>query len=1037
MSPVITHIPSADSPDPPSSSTGVELLDDASNNNVRLRILAARQKKKAELSASASLGLDESSRWNTDRLTWIGVDDGLDESANGPSHSDDDDADSTVLGHYIQALPIPPKKALSAQQELKAARASFASEDTCGSSHESSSQMSCLMDDDTDAHSLHTTTASDTSSRPPSRRTSSKRTSSIASYRQSTTVLRRESVTSASSSSKPNGPPPRLPLPPKPLSAGSPSAKNGEFATSRRSSRTSALTIASLRSSVSARSSWRTSGATLASPRSLSVFMDQSGSHEDSDKELDGIRDISNHFPAPNSASSLHSFSALRILDEKRTHSSDRSETSSEPSRGQPQPHRPRSSSRRALVAVRESLETAASVEAAAEYDQPSAAQGEQSHDSTLSDVLNLTDSRGILIIGKRAQQDPLLNGVNVTRVGLGPRTLSRHNSEHSLHSISASQKAASSPPTEQPEGMRDLQRMQESKSQCETRKHRQRTGNMSRSMSELMAALDLDASEWGQRLGRSESTDFSDAQGGPMQARESQLLDGRPPQPQTSLPAGNSSPQMELPASDSLPDSMPSLSSSASQELSLDDSRGPATAESSFIRSNSTKKEASLGPTTDAAHGNGASDDFCSTYNVYRGSTSTMASCLTAPAVRIEDPEGDQLSDSELDSDASSFDDMPRKRNKLSRKNSLGFEQQRATLRPHRSMVARSASLSFGPSRSFQSTLEPTEEEDLTSSNPAPATTTSEGNDPYAFYEFSPSLPPFMPAGLSPIDLTGRGTWSSIVARASERMRSRQPSVASLDSFATTESRPISLRQVRATARAKQRNADAAHRAREQMSEHFATMSYRPFAIHDHAASFANHGGASPVPGSSISSVRGAFSPVGGLLSGRSSAMSIASYENSATVDAGDYGTRWPVAIGADEGAALDDAASAYTSTHYSLSRTPSASEPPAKKYVEFSMQTSPQPSPTESKFAPIDTLTVDDAVHRAEAQVGTNSTSALASHSRSDLDYLGTDAPLRRRKSATSLLSIHDVTSELDEPGLWPSRIPGAAPNFDDEAA
>ncbi|CDR98611.1 hypothetical protein [Sporisorium scitamineum] len=968
MSPISTHTSTVQSLDQPSMSASIELLDDANINDFRSKILASRQKKQAELSASAFLAVNEPLPSDSNRLTWVGVDDDSGQcaaasrsmSSTESRYSDEeDDADSTILGHYIQAMPIPPQNSLLIEQ--KSQRLSLASEGTCSSSHESSSRTSCLLDDDMDAHSLHTTTATDTSSGPPSRRSSSARTS-VASQRKS-------NYANSVASSKPRGPPPSMPLPPKPPSsphARSPSTRNGEFWPSRRSSRTSALTASSSRSSASLRSSRKSTYSDVASPLLVSDHSQCSDVCDLSEEELTGIRNISYQFPSPTSPYIARRPSASRAPEEDRLHVSYRSESTAEPSTGS-QSHGSETMSRKALRQVQDCSTDLPSNEAPACDDGIGTAQGEESNDSSLSDVLDLADNKGVLMIGRRLQQ------------------------------ASVWQKSTSK--------------------QHEAGKHHQRKGTMSKSMSELMAALDLEASEWSQRLGESERTmDSRNSQVGQTQARESHLLDSKPPGPQPShLLPSNDTAQPDLQASDSLP----SLSSAGSQELSLDDSRGPATAESSLVRSNSGKSMQSFGDTADTAHDNGASVEFHSIYNAYRGSTSTIASRFTAPVVRIEDPEGDEVSDSELEDDVSSSDDAPRKRNKSSRKKPFGFEQQRVSLRPRPSLLSRSSSVKGGST--FHSTLPPTEEEDAESSNSAPTTTTTEGSDPYAFYEFSPSLPPFMPTGLSPRDLTGRGTWSSIVARASERMRSRQPSLTSLDSFTTTASAsgPVSLRQIRATARAKQRQADAAHRARELMSNQFAAMSYRPFAIHQHAASFASQAGASSDLRSSVSSIFGAASLMGGMTSGRSSAMSNPSYAGSIAPGVGDYGTRWPVAIGADEGVGLNDAASMFSMTPYSLSRSPSGSQPPTKKYVEFSMQTSPQPSPTDAKFAPLDTLTVDEGVNRADAQVGTD----VKIHS--DLDYLGIDTPLLRRRSTVSLLSTHDLNAELDQPGLWPSHI------------
>ncbi|TKY88823.1 hypothetical protein EX895_002064 [Sporisorium graminicola] len=1022
MSDICTNTSQAQTLGSPTRSASVELLDDANTNDIRRKILALRQQKKAELSASATLSVNQALSTDSNRLTWVGVeDDSQSPAASRPMSSrqsrytdDEDDADSTVLGHYILALPIPPQKPPSV--ENKPHRLSVASADTCSSSHRSSSQMSCLLDDDLDAHSLHTTTATDSSSGPSSRRSSSAR-ASIKSQRQWNHAPSKDATVAAPS--KPRGPPPSMPLPPKPSSSPhplSPSTKAAEFWPSRRSSRASALTTLSSRSSTSVRSSGKSTNPSIASPCSIPSPSVGNDACDLSEEELTSIRNISNQFPSPISPYIPRRPSASRTQEANRMRARSRSESRAGPSRTGSQSRGCEATPRKALIQVQDCPTNLPFSKVSTSDDRIDAAQGEESNDSTLSDVLDLADNRGVLMVGRRRQQASVLSSVGVARVGLGARTLSQRVSEHSLRSPSQSSKAASSLRSEQQEVMQgtlDKQVQPSTSSPHEAGKHHQRSGTLSQSMSELMAALDLEASEWGQRLGLTEKRDSRTMHADQPQTRESHLLDSKPPEAQLSHLRSHDSAQQVVPASDS----MPSLSSTGSQELSLDDSRGPATAETSLVRSNSAKSMASLQGSADTAHDNGASVEFRSIYDAYRGSTSTLASRFTAPVVRIEDPEGDEVSDSELEGDVSSSDDMPRKRNKSGRKKPFGFEQQRVSLRPRPSVLSRSASLSAKAGSTFQSTLPPTEEEDIASSSSAPTNITTEGSDPYAFYEFSPSLPPFMPNGLSPRDLTGRGTWSSIVARASERMRSRQPSLTSLDSFTTTASAsgPVSLRHIRATARAKQRQADAAHRARELMSNQFAALSYRPFAIHQHAASFASQGGASPDPFSSASSNFGVGSTVEGMTSGRSSAMSSpGGYADSMAAGVGDYGTRWPVAIGAD-----DDVTSTFSMTHYSLSRSPSGSQAPAKKYVEFSMQTSPQSSPTEVEFASVNTLTVDEEAPRADAQVETNVSVS------STLDYLGIDAPLRRRRSTASLLSTHDLNAELDQPGLWPSHI------------
>ncbi|SOV09963.1 uncharacterized protein UDID_06470 [Ustilago sp. UG-2017a] len=1070
MSDFLSNMTAASSLASPSPSESIEQIDD--RIDVRQKILLLRQKKKDQLSASISLSPHDSHNANADRLTWFGLDDqeqlpalpSLSRSgahassrASDEEEDDDDDADSTVLGHYVHTLPLPPSTFLSRttrsqhRRPKRISRHSFASEGACTSSHESSSQISCLLDDDTDAHSLHTTTATESSSGPPSRRGSSAR-ASFASRPRSRAASHKDLTLGnapSSTTSKPLGPPPSAPLPPRPLtsprSTRSPSVRKGEWS-SRRSSRVSTATATSSRSSTSLRSSWQSNNPSLSSSHLIPSPSERS---DISDEELDGIRTIAKHFPSPTATATATVMSlpppVSRLLNRNGSHPSSKSAFNST--------HRG-FHSRRSRPTTNRTLSPVLDSPMDRHFDTPhqrashnSAVKGEDSSDSALSDVLDLTDNKGILMLGKSFQQTTLQSGAGVAQVGLGARgfSLSRFRSEQSLRDRSHEHKqqleaqtqaaTSASPGSDRLEIMRDAQNEAQSKSNPRSqpqRRHHQRSSTMTKSMSELVAALDLEASEWGQRLGESDSMEFTNKHVDTAQLRESQLLDARPPASRIGPDASNESSQPALPESDS----MPALSASGSQEHSLDDSRGPITADSSLIRSDSAKSLPSQCHHSDTATDVGAGAEFRSIYDAYRHSSSTMASRFTAPVVRIEDPEGDEVDDSELE-EVSPSDDMPRKRNKSTRKNHLGFEEQRAAMRSRPSVSHRANS--SRPSQTFKSTLNPTQEEDMAASAPsappsvaaaAPATTT-ESTDPYAFYEFSPSLPPFMPTGLSPRDLTGRGTWSSIVARASESMRSRQPSIASLASVSTSATGPVSVRQIRATARAKQKQVEAAHRAREQMSDEFAAMSYRPFAIHDHALSFANHAGMSADLRASVSTMLGASSPVQGMASGRSSSMSNLGYADSVAPSVGDYGTRWPVAVGADQGVGPDDAASMFTMTPWSLSRRPTVQQAKPKVYVEFAMQTSPQPSPTDSKFPITDSLALDwdCRVNRADAKVGRDVRPASdyepTPNSTSRMDLLGFDVPLRRRRSVASLLSVHDLDSELDQPGLWPSRI------------
>lgn len=1041
---------SADSSDSSRQSDSLDRLDDADRNHVRNKVLSLRSKRRAEINLSTRLIANDT--LGSDRLTWVGVDDDLEHlsssafsscslsSPSKPSNSseyrnsgddDDDDADSTILGHYIQALPVPPNSRPSLTPKQMHPRSSFASEETYISSHESSSQMSCMADDDdVDSHSLHTTSATDSSSPAPSRRASSARTS-IASHRISEQVSCKDLAVTAlpvQASSQPLGPPPDMPLPPKPLCSPrirSPSAKWRECRPSRTPSRASALTAASFRSSISVRSNAKSTESSLASPRLIPTSSQRNDQSDGSDDEISGIRNICQQFPSPFSSKEVRSPATSRLLDQSDSRLGDQAVPASVFSATPSQWHNP------TLKACQPSNSMAKSTMNSypdsetphVHDDRSSSTKGQGGSEGVFSEILCLTDSTDTLANSQRMYRLPYGSNVSVAKVGLGAYTLSRYDSQHSQLSASKTKQTAPHAKLSQPMTTRGVQneRKQMAKTKTrETRIHHQRSDTLSRSMSELMVALDLEANEWGQRLSKSENTGSCNEQQTEIaQAQASQAIPAMRHAALSHSDSSQSSEQLDLVASDSLP----SLSSSGSQAISLDDSHGPATAESSLTRPNTATSSASYDGEADATDESRTSTDLRSIYEAYRLSSSTMASHLTAPVVRIEDPEGDQVADSELDGNSSS-DDMPRKRNKSSRKKSLGFEDQRAALRSRPFSPHRSASLSSKPSQAFRSTLLPTQEEMAASHDDPPSAAANTDADPYAFYEFSPSLPPFMPAGVSPRDLTGRGTWSSIVARASETMR-RQPSITSIDSFATAGSGPVSLREIRAVVQAKQKHADAAHRAREQMSDQFATMSYRPFAIHQHAASFANQAVAWEGQRSSVSSIAGASSLCEGMTSGRSSSMSCPGYAESMAPSVADYGTRWPVAVGADQGVGPDDVSSILSTKSFWLSRRPSASQPPAKVYVEFCMQTSPQPSPTESLYPPLDSLTVDDGVSRADAQVGSDvREDHVVQHDR-ELDNLATDAPLQRRKSIASHVSMHNLDFKLDQPGLWPSRI------------
>ncbi|GAC77543.1 hypothetical protein PANT_27c00002 [Moesziomyces antarcticus T-34] len=930
----------------------METVTDA--NDLRQKVLALRQMKKEQLLSASQSTLSAQIDVEHNRLTWFGVDDPdhlsiPDISANASesiasrtSHDDieDDDADSTVLGHYLEALPLPPSTVFVKSIAPSAARSSHVI------SRDSGSLYPIQQDTLTARAAL------------PLRRGSSARTS-VSSLHRNPRASTKDAFASASAPSgrnTPPGPPPTMPLPPRPTR----SSHDSHSLSSRTSSRVSAATVVSRRSSTSASSSCKSADLTL----DASVSTDRTDSSDVSDEELDSIRTISNHFPSPVHPSATLSHHSLH----------------------------------QALSPSQPTWQDLPFDTPLARRDKQFGVQGESSSDSALSDVLNLTDHRGLL-----TAKHPHLP-VSVARVGLGPRSISPR-------------AAASSPASEQLEYLSDS-----SAAPCpdpdhgtrpSTSRHK-RTGTMSKSLSELMVALELEADDCRQQRQRQSQTHHSDSAQLASSSRSndtdgSDLQHNGPDEPGI------------LPTSDSLP----SLSSSGSQDESLDDSRGPQTAESSLTRSVSTKSVGSYRRSSDTVHDNGSVAEFQSIYNAYRDSAATFASRFTAPTVRIEVPQGDEISDSELEGGSSSeLDEVPRKRNKSSRKKHLGFDEQRASLRSRSLTVTRPVA---DPSRAAyrsRTATAPTDEHSVSSTT---VDTPTQGLDPYAFYEFSPSLPPFMPTGLSPRDLTGRGTWSSIVARASERMRSRQPSIASLSTLASTATGPVSMRQIRASAEAKQRQIDAAHRAREQMSDQFAAMSYRPFAIHDHALSLVDPSSTPVQLSRSFSSKSIASSQAYGTTMERRSSTTTLGYTESIAPSVGEYGSKWPVAVGADEAVGPDDAASSYAYTISSLSRQPSSSHGQAKKYVEFSMQTSPQSTPTMALMPlPASAMAVDDAVQHSDVELGSPSPgSAAAQRSSSHLDLLGIDAPMRRRKSPASLLSMHDLDAELDKPGLWPSQI------------
>lgn len=191
----------------------------------------------------------------------------------------------------------------------------------------------------------------------------------------------------------------------------------------------------------------------------------------------------------------------------------------------------------------------------------------------------------------------------------------------------------------------------------------------------------------------------------------------------------------------------------------------------------------------------------------------------LNTPTISIDQADSDSASSHE-----GPGRDAPRKkrRQKLKANHAYGFDYQRVVPPSLRSSSANSATLS--------PTVTPAQRSQTTS-------------DPFSFYSFSPELPPFVPQGLRPIDLTGRGTWQSIAARAGgiSPVLSRANSISAAQDLVpeghnevNRTSGPVSMRQIAAEARAKQKFAiEFAERQGNMLSQ----KSWQPADIHALAA--------------------------------------------------------------------------------------------------------------------------------------------------------------------------------------------------------
>jgi hypothetical protein len=220
-----------------------------------------------------------------------------------------------------------------------------------------------------------------------------------------------------------------------------------------------------------------------------------------------------------------------------------------------------------------------------------------------------------------------------------------------------------------------------------------------------------------------------------------------------------------------------------------------------------------------------------------------------------------------------------------------------------------------------------------------------------WAYYAFSPDLPPFVPPGMRPTDLTGRGTWRSIAARAGtlDTMSSRGStltlgSIVSMDEQLGRQpstSGPVSMRELAAQARAK---AERANALRERQHTLLAQRSFLPIDIHTHAAEHALSERGSFV-GSSASSV---FSFDSSLRPRDSDLYSVASDETLGIRSAPVF-PQPPARTESGAGTDAHPDADALVG----LGIGPSARQAPTKQYVEFSMQTSPPSSRTSTPVA------------------------------------------------------------------------------------
>ncbi|CAD6888078.1 unnamed protein product [Tilletia laevis] len=371
------------------------------------------------------------------------------------------------------------------------------------------------------------------------------------------------------------------------------------------------------------------------------------------------------------------------------------------------------------------------------------------------------------------------------------------------------------------------------------------------------------------------------------------------------------------------------------------------------------------------------------------RISTESGAPSTTVPTVMID--EVDDFSDDTADYLDDSEDDARRKRRKKPT-NRWGFEDQRAmapslprataarlagpggpSANNHKGALTLGLHLNqpaAGPS-SFASSSPLAAPSDPSTQSFTPGSIVPPSASEFTFYEFAPDLPPFAPKDLKPKDLTGTGTWRSIVARAtaSATAPQRGSMLGSTDSSGfqqdpqqqSSSMGPVSVRQLAADTRARQQRELV---MRQRQAQLFAQTKLEPIDLHRHAQQVASMSerGMSPSPAPSFTTNgtggmgdegeeepdslhRGLFRSASVSLSGYWDPLeNISAYGGSSVVGGGGNG----------DGASIRS--STYTNPGLGLDFQRQMVQ--QKVYADSGTQTSPTSSPSTSRPASPDEL-------------------------------------------------------------------------------